>query len=473
MSCRMIVFDSKAATDAYLAALPAAAHLKAIHYTQGGHWLLLWGWLVSVLAAVAIARMRLLPTARRWVEGRRRRPWLTALAAAVVFSLADALLELPWNAYSDWWRNTLYGLTSQPFVGWLTEGLLSAAIGAVFFGLFFMLLYALIRRTPRWWWAWGAGLASAFFVVMLVLEPVLIEPLFNHYTPAPPGPTRTAVALLAEGAGVPSDKIYIYNGSKQSNRYTANVSGLFGTARVAMSDTMFTRGADIGEVRAVVGHEMGHYKRGHLIFEALFLSILALIGLGLTQVLFWTRGCLGGDRGDGPLADPIGLADADGHHRHADAAGDAPGQHRDPADRERRRRLRAAGRARGRTAWPAPWSRPSNTAPTPRLHPRGGPVLRPPQRPPPRAARDELESRPPGRGGRPGGPGRRCVEVAFLASWSGMRTSAYGRPALADDVLACHSCIMRRRIPLGRHVTGKLTFRPEAKSGEGRIAMRI
>jgi STE24 endopeptidase len=98
-----------------------------------------------------------------------------------------------------------------------------------------------------------------FITVMMVLAPIYIEPIFNKYTPAPAGPVRDQVVAMAKANGIPADKIFVYNGSKQSNAYTANVSGLFGSARVAMSDTMFKQGADLAEVRGVVGHEMGHY----------------------------------------------------------------------------------------------------------------------------------------------------------------------------------------------------------------------
>jgi STE24 endopeptidase len=299
-------FDPKAATDAYLAAFPVAAHVKAVHYTQGGHWLLLWSWLVAVAAAVIIARLRLLPAVKGWVERRKRRPWLAAFVVALSFFLVDAALEAPWNAYAGWWRERSYGLTSQPFAGWLGEDLLGAAIGAVFFAFFFMALYALIRRARRTWWLWAGALAAAFFLIMLVLSPVFVEPLFNRYTPAPPGPTRDAVVALAQQAGVPSDKIYIYNGSKQSNRYTANVSGLFGTARVAMSDVMFAHGADIGEVRGVVGHEMGHYKHVHVVLLSIFYSVLALGALGLVALLFPRVDTWVGTGASG-IDDPVGL----------------------------------------------------------------------------------------------------------------------------------------------------------------------
>jgi len=123
-------------------------------------------------------------------------------------------------------------------------------------------------------------------ILMVVIAPVAIEPLFNKYTPAPAGPTRDAVVELAHRAGVPGDKIYIYDGSKQSERYTANVSGLFGTARVAMSDVMFKRGADLAEVRGVVGHEMGHYAEHHVLWLAGGMSLLAMLLFFLVDRLY-------------------------------------------------------------------------------------------------------------------------------------------------------------------------------------------
>ena len=302
----MTTFDPHAATEALLSALPAAARLKAVHYTQGGHWLLLWGWLATVIASVAIARLGILRGLRDRMQTGRPKPWLFSLAAAATYLVLDALLELPWSVYARWWRERAYGLTSQPLGGWFTDQAIGLMVSLVTFGLFLVALYALMRRTPRWWWAWISGVAAVFIIILVVLSPVLIEPLFNHYAPAPSGPTRDAVVTLAQRAGVPYDKIYIYNGSKQSNRYTANVSGLFGSARVAMSDVMFAKGADIAEVRGVVGHEMGHYKRGHIFYGAIFFSILALAAFAIVQASFSTvdrmvkSGALG-------IADPVGL----------------------------------------------------------------------------------------------------------------------------------------------------------------------
>jgi len=302
----MAQFDPAAATAAYMATLSPAAHAKATAYTQGGHWILLWSWAVSVLAAWIIVRTHVLPRTEERIERNRARPVLVSAAIGALFIVFDAVLELPWDAYAHWWRETGYGLTSQPFGGWLTEQLMGLAISLVFTVIFLVLLYALIRRAPKRWWAWAGGLAAVGVVFMLVIGPIFIEPLFNRYTPAPSGAVRDAVVALAKTAGVPYDKIYIFNGSKQSNRYTANVSGLGSSARVAMSDTMFAKGADLAEVRGVVGHEMGHYKRGHVLWGALVMSLLAIAMFWLTGKLFpYAAHWLGADVDS--IADPAGL----------------------------------------------------------------------------------------------------------------------------------------------------------------------
>jgi len=300
-------FDPAAATAAYLAQLSPAAHAKAQAYTQGGHWLLLWGFLISVLTAWLIIRSGVLVRVRAGLERRRPRPIVASFVVGVVYLLVDWALSLPWSVYSNWWREKSYGMTSQAFSGWLGEGVMSMAISAVFTGLFFVALYALIRRARRLWWLWAGGLTAGFMVLGMLVAPIYIEPLFNKYTPAPNGQVRDAVVQMARANGVPSDKIFIYDGSKQSNAYTANVSGLFGTARIAMSDVMFKKGADLAEVRGVVGHEMGHYARGHSLWITGIFSLLAILAFFVVDRLFAPAQrllCAGGVTG---IADPAGL----------------------------------------------------------------------------------------------------------------------------------------------------------------------
>lgn len=299
--------DPAAETARWLATLSPEDTARAVSYTQGGHWLLLWGAVVSLVVAWIIIRTGVLSGIRDRLERRRRRPKLVSLTVGVVYLLMSSILTLPFAIYENWWRETQYGLTEQPLVGWLGEAALSTAISTLFAGLLIVGLYFIIRRARRLWWAWAAGLTALAVVFMLVISPILIEPLFNTYTPAPDGPMRDAVVELAHATGTPDDKIYIYDGSKQSDRYTANVSGLFGSARVAMSDVMFAKGADLAEVRGVVGHEMGHYVHMHSLWMTGIMILLAAIVFWLIDRVFPLAKRLLGANRVGDISDPAGL----------------------------------------------------------------------------------------------------------------------------------------------------------------------
>ncbi|WP_298160450.1 M48 family metalloprotease [Brevundimonas sp.] len=303
----MPTLDPAAETARYLATLSPEETARAIAYTQGGHWLILGGFLVAIAVALILVKTGLLVAIRSSLERRRRRPKLASFVVGLVYLALSWVLTLPWEMYASWYREKHYGLTEQSLVGWLTEAAIGAAISTVFTAVLIMGIYLLIRRARRLWWAWASALTAAAVVFTLLISPIFIEPIFNTYTPAPDGAMRDAVVALAEKTGTPSDKIYIYDGSRQSDRYTANVSGLFGSARVAMSDVMFRQNADIAEVRGVVGHEMGHYVHMHSLWIVGVLSILAALAFFLTDRLYpLARGLLGADR-VGDISDPAGL----------------------------------------------------------------------------------------------------------------------------------------------------------------------
>lgn len=199
--------DPAAETARWLATISPADMERAVAYTRGGHWLLLWGAIVSIVVAWIIIRTGVLSGIRDRLERRRKRPKLVSLLVGVTWLLMSFVLTLPWSIYESWWRETQYGLTSQPLTGWLTEALIGTAISLVFMGLLLVGLYFIIRHARRLWWAWGAGLTALAVVFMLIVSPILIEPLFNTYTPAPDGPVRDAVVELAHATGTPDDRI--------------------------------------------------------------------------------------------------------------------------------------------------------------------------------------------------------------------------------------------------------------------------
>jgi STE24 endopeptidase len=297
-----MAFDPQAATAAYVDALGADALAQAAAYTAGNHWLLLWGLVVSALCTWLIVRWGVLERLAAKL-GRRGANLRAFLVAAVYFVLAT-LITLPWEIYANWWRERSYGRTSQPFLDFIGQQAIGLAVFSLLVGLFFVGVYALMRKAGPRWWLWSGGLTAVALAFFLLIAPAVIEPLFNEYRPVPPGQVRDALVVMAEQSGVPTDRIFVYDGSRQSNNFTANVSGVAGSARIAISDVAF-KGASLDEVRAVTGHEIGHYVLHHVWRSVLVLSLLAILFFLLADRLYPRFARAFGSSAQ--LADPQGL----------------------------------------------------------------------------------------------------------------------------------------------------------------------
>jgi len=241
--------------------------------------------------------------AARFKQPQRFVPTLLVSAAFLVLS---TLIALPWTIYTDWHRERSYDLSSQPLGDFLGQLAMGEAIGTVLGGLFLTGVYALIRKTGKRWWLWSGGLAGVMTLLALLAGPPLIEPLFNDYKPVPPGEVRTALEQIAEDVDIPKDRIFLYDGSRQSDRFTANVSGLGPSARIAIADVALKE-ASLAEVRAVTGHEAGHYKLGHIWRYVVIFPLLAMLFFFLLDRLFVpTARALGSDaRLDEPRGLPV------------------------------------------------------------------------------------------------------------------------------------------------------------------------
>jgi STE24 endopeptidase len=297
-----MTFDVQQATDTYINSLGAEALAKASAYTTGSHWMLLLGFLISALTTWIFVKFEILDKID--VKLNKRSLWLRSFVISGAFIFLSSLLMLPWTIYQDWWREVSYDKTSQPFLDFLSQGSISLLISSVLGGLFFSGIYFFIRRVGQFWWAWSGGLATLFITSMMLLGPVFIEPLFNQYTPLPQGEVREALEVLAKQANISPDRIFVYDGSRQSNRFTANVSGLGSSARIAISDVAL-KSASLDEVKAVTGHEIGHYVSGHIWNLIGTATVLAMLFFYLTNSMFFKVSHYMGSKSE--VQDPRGI----------------------------------------------------------------------------------------------------------------------------------------------------------------------
>lgn len=276
-------FDVEAATRAWLDTLQGPARARSDAYFEGGYWLILWGALVAVASSWAMLRFGWSAAWSRWAARVSRRRWLQPALYALPFVLVSTLIVLPWTIYVGWYREKQYGLMNLGFGAWLGEQAIGLAIGLVTGALLLAAVYAVIRKAPRSWWLWGTVTVVAFLTLTILVSPVFIAPLFNEYRPMEQGPLRDQILAMARAHDVPAENVYVFDQSRQHNRISANVSGIGPTVRISLNDNLLNRSSP-AEVKAVMGHELGHYVLGHV--RSLLIS-LALIILGAFFLLWW------------------------------------------------------------------------------------------------------------------------------------------------------------------------------------------
>jgi STE24 endopeptidase len=269
--------DPSAATEAYMQRISSANKARSDAYFEGGYGLLLANTLLGIAACWIILQSGILIRIRNKAEQITRFKFLQTLAISSGFVFFLSLLTFPMTVYQGFFREHQYGLANQSFAAWLIEQAIGNTISIISLGLFFTLIYLFIQKAPRTWWAYGATLSIGLLSVMMLLGPTYIDPLFNKYQPLSDQKIKEPILSIARANGVPTDNVYQFDASKQSNRISANVSGIFGSAAIRLNDNLLHR-CSPSEIEAVMGHEIGHYVLNHVYKLLLNLGLILLFG---------------------------------------------------------------------------------------------------------------------------------------------------------------------------------------------------
>ena len=225
-----------------------------------------------------------------------------ALLALLLF-----VVQLPLTVYVGYVREHAYGLSAQRFSKFAGDQVKGLVVGLVVGALVIWVPYLLLARSPERWWLWTGALALPFFVLVLLVTPVYIAPLFNKFGPMKDKALEGQVLAVAAQAGVEGARVFEVNKSVDTEKVNAYVTGVGKTKRIVLWDTLLAR-LTPDETRFVVGHELGHYVLGHVwinIFVSWVLTLLGLYAAHRTAGFLLTR--FGGRFGFGTLADPASL----------------------------------------------------------------------------------------------------------------------------------------------------------------------
>ncbi|MBW8848203.1 MAG: M48 family metallopeptidase [Burkholderiales bacterium] len=202
------------------------------------------------------------------------------LGLVTVFILIGSLLDLPWELWSTFKIEQAFGFNRTTLRLYVADALKGLAVGALLgLPIVALILWLMGAAGPRWWlWAWGAWMG--FQLLVMVLYPTVIAPLFNKFEPLTDAALKERVERLMARCGFAAKGLFVMDGSRRSAHGNAYFSGFGPAKRVVFFDTLLTK-LNGSEVEAVLAHELGHFKHKHITKRIVLTFALSLAGFAL------------------------------------------------------------------------------------------------------------------------------------------------------------------------------------------------
>jgi STE24 endopeptidase len=290
---RAVARHRAAVPEEFAGTITLAAHQRAADYTVAK---LRFGLLELALAAAVLLGWTLLgglDALNGWLLNvLGPRPLLQPLALLVAFTLVNGLIDLPASLYQTFVIEQRFGFNKMTWRLWLGDmaksTLVSMAIGLPLG----VLVLWLMQATGEWWWLWTWGAWISFSLLMLVIYPTVIAPLFNRFEPLQDESLKERVTQLMARCGFAAKGLFVMDGSRRSAHANAYFTGFGAAKRVVFFDTLLNQ-LTPPEVEAVLAHELGHFKHRHIVQRiagmfVLSLGALALLGWLSNQPWFYT-----------------------------------------------------------------------------------------------------------------------------------------------------------------------------------------
>ena len=267
--------------DEFAATIPLQSHQRAADYTVVK---LRFGLIELALSAAVLLGWTLLG-GLDWLNNALfdvlgARPLLQPLALLMAFAVINGLIDLPASVYQTFVIEQRFGFNKMTSGLWLGDLLKSTALGVVIGLPLAALALWLMRATGAWWWLWTWGVWMGFSLLMLVIYPMFIAPLFNKFQPLQDEALKQRVTGLMARCGFAAKGLFVMDGSRRSAHANAYFTGFGTSKRVVFFDTLLKQ-LTPDEVEAVLAHELGHFKHRHIAKRIAGLFALSLAGLAL------------------------------------------------------------------------------------------------------------------------------------------------------------------------------------------------
>ncbi len=211
--------------------------------------------------------------------------YMLFISFVISSGIAMALIFFPVNYYLDFYLEHKYDLSNQSFLKWIIEGAKSAAVGGVIGVPLLLFFFFVLNKFGSLWWLPFAIVLFLVSVVLARIVPVFILPLFYKIEPIDNDELKDRIKVLAKEAGVRVDNVYKFNMSKNTKKANAAFTGIGKSKRILLGDTLLNNySAD--EIETVIAHELGHYKKKHIIKNIIFGTVTSFLTLFLIAYFY-------------------------------------------------------------------------------------------------------------------------------------------------------------------------------------------
>jgi STE24 endopeptidase len=201
---------------------------------------------------------------------------LSGLLFFAALFLAGTVLDIPFDLYSTFGIEKKYGFSTMTPGLWTSDFVKNLLISTVLMGFLLAPLLALIQYVPQIWWFWSWVFFALFQLLLLWLYPIVIAPLFNKYEPVGNEELKGRIISLMEKAGLRVEGVYQVDASRRSRHSNAYFTGIGRTKRIVLFDTLLgSHGTE--EILSVLAHEVGHWRRKHILKQLLFIEAISFV----------------------------------------------------------------------------------------------------------------------------------------------------------------------------------------------------
>jgi STE24 endopeptidase len=201
-----------------------------------------------------------------------------------VLAVMSGIVGIPFDIYHTFVLEKKYGFSTITWKLWLTDLIKSVLISAVLMGILLSAFMAFILYLPKSWWFWAWIFFTSFEILLMWLYPVVIAPLFNKYEPIKDEVLKEKITSLLAKVGLKAKGIFQVDEGKRSKHTNAYFTGIGKTKRIVLFDTLLASHSH-EEILAVIAHEIGHWKKKHILKQLIAMIILSLVGFYLIYLM--------------------------------------------------------------------------------------------------------------------------------------------------------------------------------------------